>query len=78
MKREFKKAFNEVKKLACFRPFSVSIEHDSWNKGLIYHVYIAAPHDNEDAYVHMYSPVSFDHAIDAAKEKLVKLGLMLP
>lgn len=76
MKREFSKAFKEAEKLAQGRAFSVSIEHDSWNDGVVYHVYIAAPHDNESAYVHVYSTESFDTAIFMARSRLVKIGLL--
>lgn len=76
MKKEFDRAIKEVSKLANGRPYSVSIEKDSWYSTIVYHIYIAAPSYDENRYVHVDSFTSFNKAIELAKETLAEHGLL--
>lgn len=76
MKKEFDRAIKEVSKLANGRPYSVSIIKNSWLSNIEYHIYIAAPKYDDKRYVHRGSYISFQEAIELAKETLAEHGLL--
>ena len=76
MKKEFDRAIKEVSKLANGRPYSVSIIKDSWQSDTEYHIYIAAPKNKDNKYVLVDGLISFQEAIELAKETLAEHGLL--
>ena len=76
MKKEFDRAIKEVSKLANGRSYSVSIVKDSWISNIEYHIYIAAPRGDDKKYVLVDSYISFQEAIELAKETLAEHGLL--
>ena len=70
MKREFDKVYNEVKKIAGSRAFSVSIENKSWEDKIHYAIYIADSSIANNDYIIKYSNVSFEDVLNMVKETI--------